>query len=46
MPDNEVLGTTATQPATEAPVNKIDGVFREDADKRVLVLSLIQMVQS
>ena len=33
MPDNEVLGTTATQP-TAAPANKIDGVFREDADKK------------
>ena len=37
MPDNEVLGNTATQPTTaadSAPVNKIDGVFREDADKK------------
>lgn len=33
MPDNEVLGTTATQP-TETPVNKVDGVFREDTDKK------------
>ena len=33
MPDNEVLGTTATQPDA-APANKIDGVFREDADKK------------
>ena len=40
MPDNEVLGNTATQPttaaaeSTTAPVNKIDGVFREDTDKK------------
>lgn len=37
MPDNEVLGNTATQPTTaadSAPVNKIDGVFREDVDKK------------
>ena len=46
MPDNEVLGNTATQPAntpaadtttTVQPAesaNKIDGVFREDADKK------------
>lgn len=46
MPDNDVLGTTATQPATATPAattttaqpaelaNKIDGVFRENADKK------------
>lgn len=39
MPDNEVLGTTASQPATTAAptaetASKIDGVFRENADKK------------
>ena len=34
MPDNEVLGTTATQPATAETATKIDGVFREDTDKK------------
>lgn len=39
MPDNEVLGNTASQPAAEVhtateTANKIDGVFRENTDKK------------
>lgn len=39
MPDNEVLGNTASQSAAEVhtateTVNKIDGVFRENTDKK------------
>lgn len=33
MPENEVLGNSPAQPSTE-PVNKIDGVFRENTDKK------------
>ena len=33
MPDTEVLGTTVDPKATET-VGKIDGVFRENADKK------------
>ena len=39
MPDNDVLGNTASQPAAEVhtateTANKIDGVFRENTDKK------------